>query len=256
MLVSAFAGYERIMALYRHAIAQRYRFFSYGDAMLLARATPILNLPARTTMLKFELQNRPASADGHLAAAYAPRSADLNHGVVQTPIFMPVGTYGTAKGHAAKPARHGRTDHPGQHLPPVDAPRLDVMTSFGGLHGFEQWNKPILTDSGGFPGVEPGGHAQDHRRGRALCLAGERRQVVHVARGEHANPDGAEFRHRDAAGRMHPTKSGRQTAGHITTEHEARHSMEMSLRWASARRPNLSGCETPMPCSASFRWHV
>lgn len=37
MLVSAFAGYDHIMALYRHAIAQRYRFFSYGDAMLLAR---------------------------------------------------------------------------------------------------------------------------------------------------------------------------------------------------------------------------
>jgi S-adenosylmethionine:tRNA ribosyltransferase-isomerase len=37
MLVSAFAGYEHIMALYAHAIAQRYRFFSYGDSMLLAR---------------------------------------------------------------------------------------------------------------------------------------------------------------------------------------------------------------------------
>ncbi|HMN92169.1 MAG TPA: tRNA preQ1(34) S-adenosylmethionine ribosyltransferase-isomerase QueA [Hydrogenophaga sp.] len=37
MLVSAFAGYEHVMALYRHAVAQRYRFFSYGDAMLLAR---------------------------------------------------------------------------------------------------------------------------------------------------------------------------------------------------------------------------
>ncbi|MDQ3059377.1 MAG: tRNA preQ1(34) S-adenosylmethionine ribosyltransferase-isomerase QueA [Pseudomonadota bacterium] len=40
MLVSAFSGYEHIMALYRHAIDQRYRFFSYGDAMLLARQTP------------------------------------------------------------------------------------------------------------------------------------------------------------------------------------------------------------------------
>ena len=37
MLVSAFAGHGHIMALYRHAIEQRYRFFSYGDAMLLAR---------------------------------------------------------------------------------------------------------------------------------------------------------------------------------------------------------------------------
>jgi S-adenosylmethionine:tRNA ribosyltransferase-isomerase len=38
MLVSAFAGYEPIMALYRHAVAQRYRFFSYGDSMLLERS--------------------------------------------------------------------------------------------------------------------------------------------------------------------------------------------------------------------------
>lgn len=37
MLVSAFAGHEHVMALYRHAVEQRYRFFSYGDAMLLAR---------------------------------------------------------------------------------------------------------------------------------------------------------------------------------------------------------------------------
>ena len=41
MLVSAFAGYAHIMGLYRHAIAQQYRFFSYGDAMLLERAAPM-----------------------------------------------------------------------------------------------------------------------------------------------------------------------------------------------------------------------
>jgi S-adenosylmethionine:tRNA ribosyltransferase-isomerase len=40
MLVSAFAGYEHIMGLYRHAIAQRYRVFSYGDSMLLSRVPP------------------------------------------------------------------------------------------------------------------------------------------------------------------------------------------------------------------------
>lgn len=46
MLVSAFAGYDAIRAAYAHAVAERYRFFSYGDAMLLEKAQPD-NLPAR-----------------------------------------------------------------------------------------------------------------------------------------------------------------------------------------------------------------
>ena len=38
MLISAFAGHAHAMALYRHAVESRYRFFSYGDAMLLQRS--------------------------------------------------------------------------------------------------------------------------------------------------------------------------------------------------------------------------
>jgi S-adenosylmethionine:tRNA ribosyltransferase-isomerase len=38
MLVSAFGGYESVMSAYRHAVEQEYRFFSYGDAMLLERS--------------------------------------------------------------------------------------------------------------------------------------------------------------------------------------------------------------------------
>ena len=39
MLVCAFGGYQQVMEAYRHAVTQRYRFFSYGDAMFVTRAT-------------------------------------------------------------------------------------------------------------------------------------------------------------------------------------------------------------------------
>jgi S-adenosylmethionine:tRNA ribosyltransferase-isomerase len=45
MLVSAFAGYDHILATYQHAIAQKYRFFSYGDSMLLQKTVPVLAEP-------------------------------------------------------------------------------------------------------------------------------------------------------------------------------------------------------------------
>ena len=75
----------------------------------------------------------------------------LAHGVVETPIFMPVGTYGSVK--AMSPVElediHaqiilGNTFHLWLR------PGLDVIRRFGGLHRFMGWNKPILTDSGGF----------------------------------------------------------------------------------------------------------
>lgn len=75
----------------------------------------------------------------------------LNHGVVQTPIFMPVGTYGTVKAMAPNELEEigsqiilGNTFHLWLR------PGLDVIEKHGGLHQFMGWNKPILTDSGGF----------------------------------------------------------------------------------------------------------
>ena len=75
----------------------------------------------------------------------------LNHGVVETPIFMPVGTYGTVKGVMPSSLEAmgaqiilGNTFHLWLR------PGLDILQQFGGLHRFEAWNKPILTDSGGF----------------------------------------------------------------------------------------------------------
>jgi queuine tRNA-ribosyltransferase len=75
----------------------------------------------------------------------------LNHGIVDTPVFMPVGTYGTVKAMSPHDLDEigaqiclGNTFHLWLR------PGLKVMETFGGLHDFMGWRKPILTDSGGF----------------------------------------------------------------------------------------------------------
>ena len=76
---------------------------------------------------------------------------ELNHGVIETPIFMPVGTYGSVKAMSPDELREmdaqiilGNTFHLWLR------PGLDVVSKFGGLHRFIAWDRPILTDSGGF----------------------------------------------------------------------------------------------------------
>src|SRR5512147_2572947 len=75
----------------------------------------------------------------------------LAHGVIETPVFMPVGTYGTVK--AMSPAELqeigaqivlGNTFHLWLR------PGVEVIAAHGGLHRFMGWSRPILTDSGGF----------------------------------------------------------------------------------------------------------
>jgi queuine tRNA-ribosyltransferase len=75
----------------------------------------------------------------------------LNHGVVETPIFMPVGTYGTVKAIQPRELEEikaqiilGNTFHLWLR------PGLETVAAHGGLHGFMGWRRPILTDSGGF----------------------------------------------------------------------------------------------------------
>ncbi len=76
---------------------------------------------------------------------------ELPHGTVQTPAFMPVGTYGTVRGlHPAEVERAGAEIILGNtyhlHLRPGE----DVIRALGGLHRFTTWHRPMLTDSGGF----------------------------------------------------------------------------------------------------------
>lgn len=75
----------------------------------------------------------------------------LIHGQMDTPAFMPVGTYGTVKG--LTPEQVEATDAHillGNTFHLWLRPGLDVITKHGGLHHFMNWHKPILTDSGGF----------------------------------------------------------------------------------------------------------
>ncbi len=84
----------------------------------------------------------------------AARCGELttDHGVIRTPIFMPVGTVGSVKGVYHKELKEdiraeiilGNTYH--LYL----RPGLDILRAAGGLHQFESWDRPILTDSGGF----------------------------------------------------------------------------------------------------------
>ena len=75
----------------------------------------------------------------------------FKRGVVRTPAFMPVGTYGTVKGLSPEEVKDigadiilGNTFHLWLR------PGCEIMRKHGDLHGFMQWDKPILTDSGGF----------------------------------------------------------------------------------------------------------
>ena len=173
-------------------------------------------------MLKFEL----LKTDG-----YARRGTlTLNHGVVQTPIFMPVGTYGTVKGVMPQSLHEmgaqiilGNTFHLWMR------PGLDVMRQFGGLHKFESWHKPILTDSGGFQVwslgemrkiSEEGVKFASPVNGDKLFLTPEiSMQIQTILNGDIVM--------------QFDECTPYDTQGHITTEAEARSSMELSLRWAA-----------------------
>ncbi|MDQ1817840.1 tRNA guanosine(34) transglycosylase Tgt [Massilia sp. CCM 9210] len=98
-------------------------------------------------MLDFQLLKTDTSGLSHARRG----RLTLNHGVIETPIFMPVGTYGSVKAMSPVELKEvgsqiilGNTFHLWLR------PGTEVLNKFGGLHGFMGWDKPILTDSGGF----------------------------------------------------------------------------------------------------------
>ncbi len=115
------------------------------------------------------------------------------HGVVETPIFMPVGTQGTVKSVSPDELRGleaqiilGNT----YHL--FVRPGMEIMKHFGGLHRFMNWDGPILTDSGGFQVFslaklrkisEEGVHFQNHLDGSPTFIGPETSMEIQAALG-------------------------------------------------------------------------
>jgi queuine tRNA-ribosyltransferase len=161
----------------------------------------------------------------------------LTHGVVETPVFMPVGTYGTVKGVMPQSLEAmgvqiilGNTFHLWLR------PGLDVLNQFGGLHRFERWERPILTDSGGFQVWSLGGADGKGRKiseegvrfaspvnGDKLLLTPEVSMQIQTVLDSDIVMQFDECTPYHVAG---------PDGGHLTTEAEARTSMELSLRWA------------------------
>ncbi|MDO4904420.1 MAG: tRNA guanosine(34) transglycosylase Tgt [Lautropia sp.] len=166
----------------------------------------------------------------------------LNHGEFETPMFMPVGTYGAVKGMSPRDLDDvgakiilGNTFHLWLR------PGTQIMEKLGGLHGFNGWHKPILTDSGGFQvwslGAlrrisEEGVRFASPINGDKLLLTPEISMQVQRA----LNSDIA---------MVFDECTPYEIDGRPTTRQEAAESMRLSLRWARRSRDEFLNGQNP-----------
>ena len=176
-------------------------------------------------MMDFRLE----ATDGQARAA----TMRLNHGEVRTPMFMPVGTYGAVKAMSVRDLREvgaqvilGNTFHLWLR------PGTKVFETVGGLHGFNGWQGPILTDSGGFQVwslgklrkiTEEGVRFASPIDGAKLMLTPEESMRIQRA----LNSDIV---------MVFDECTPYEIDGRPATREEARRSMQMSLRWAQRSR--------------------
>ena len=154
-------------------------------------------------------------------------------GTVETPAFMPVGTYGTVKGMLPdRLEASGAEICLGNTFHLMLRPGTEIIEAHGGLHGFMQWHKPILTDSGGFQ----------------VFSLGDIRKV---------SEDGVQFRSPINGDLVELTPEKAMQVQHSldadicmifdectpypATEDDARKSMELSLRWAERSKQAHAG---------------
>src|SRR5690625_2691865 len=176
--------------------------------------------------------------DGHARRG----TLTLNHGQVQTPIFMPVGTYGTVKGMLPDELEAlgaqivlGNTFHLWLR------PGTKVIGAHNGLHDFMGWQKPILTDSGGFQVfslqgmreiTEVGVHFASPIDGSRLFLTPEISMKL-----QHSRNSDIVLVFDDCTPYLLDVKP--------SGDAPAAHSMRMSLRWAKRSRETFKSLQNP-----------
>jgi queuine tRNA-ribosyltransferase len=170
-----------------------------------------------------------------LGTAGSARRGRLNlaHGVVETPAFMPVGTYGTVKAMTPEELEGLGADIVlGNTFHLMLRPGNEVVRAHGGLHGFMHWKRPILTDSGGFQVfslqslrkiTEEGVQFRSPIDGSAVRLTPEDSMDVQLALGS------------DIAMALD------DCTPYPATEPQARESMERSMRWAERSHSHYYG---------------
>jgi len=161
----------------------------------------------------------------------------LAHGIVETPVFMPVGTYGTVKAMSPLELKEigaqivlGNTFHLWLR------PGLDVIARHEGLHRFMAWDRPILTDSGGFQ----------------VWSLGELRKITEegVAFQSPVNGDKC-FLSPEESMRIQRTLNSDivmifdECTNYPATHEQAATSMRLSLRWARRCRDEFDRLENP-----------
>ena len=179
----------------------------------------------------------------HKTEGFARRAEiHLNHGVVQTPVFMPVGTYGTVKAMSPLELNEigtqillGNTFHLWLR------PGLEVIAEHGGLHGFMGWEKPILTDSGGFQVFSLGKLRKITEEGVRFAspINGERLFLT-----PEVSMEIQKVLNSDIA-MIFDECTPYEIDGRPATEKEAADSMRLSLRWARRSRDEFDRLQNP-----------
>lgn len=165
----------------------------------------------------------------------------LPHGVLQTPIFMPVGTYGTVKAVTPRDLNDinaqiilGNTFHLWLR------PGLDVIRKHGGLHRFMGWDKPILTDSGGFQVFSLGALRKINEEGVTFSspINGDK-----LFMSPEVSMEIQATLNSDIAMQFDEC-TPYETQGKLTSEKSAHESLQLSLRWGERSIKRFRELET------------